>query len=452
MKKSVALLIMLCAFFLFSPVSAEQESDSSYEQLETVDRSISLSEKNQDKAIEQKITRILESSGKFTDIDIRVKEGLVRINATAQSLQYVNWPSNVAQNVDGVIGVINDVSAQNINLLNFELFKSQFIEVGRSAFQVLPTVILGIIVFSLFFFLANPVTNIVMRPVSMVIDSKMMSLVIRRSLVTFICLLGLYMFLRIAGLTQIAVAIISGTGIIGLVIGFAFKDIAENYISSLLISARRPFQINDVIEIDGYTGVVQKVTLRGTTLVDFDGNHVQIPNSSIYKGTIKNFTANPNMRGSFIIGVGYDANITDAQLRAMEILKQHQAVLDDPQPQVLVDNLGSSTINLKIYFWINAQEFALNKVSSDVMRLIVDEFLQANISMPDDAREVIFPQGVEVLKGDAVGEKESVARDTVINKVPDIRQVSTETLESDYNDVIKQASDSREPDEGEGII
>lgn len=443
---------MLCAFFLFSPVSAEQESDSSYEQLETVDRSISLSEKNQDKAIEQKITRILESSGKFTDIDIRVKEGLVRINATAQSLQYVNWPSNVAQNVDGVIGVINDVSAQNINLLNFELFKSQFIEVGRSAFQVLPTVILGIIVFSLFFFLANPVTNIVMRPVSMVIDSKMMSLVIRRSLVTFICLLGLYMFLRIAGLTQIAVAIISGTGIIGLVIGFAFKDIAENYISSLLISARRPFQINDVIEIDGYTGVVQKVTLRGTTLVDFDGNHVQIPNSSIYKGTIKNFTANPNMRGSFIIGVGYDANITDAQLRAMEIFKQHQAVLDDPQPQVLVDNLGSSTINLKIYFWINAQEFALNKVSSDVMRLIVDEFLQANISMPDDAREVIFPQGVEVLKGDAVGEKESVARDTVINKVPDIRQVSTETLESDYNDVIKQASDSREPDEGEGII
>lgn len=443
---------MLCAFFLFSPVSAEQESDSSYEQLETVDRSISLSEKNQDKAIEQKIARILESSGKFTDIDIRVKEGLVRINATAQSLQYVNWPSNVAQNVDGVIGVINDVSAQNINLLNFELFKSQFIEVGRSAFQVLPTVILGIIVFSLFFFLANPVTNIVMRPVSMVIDSKMMSLVIRRSLVTFICLLGLYMFLRIAGLTQIAVAIISGTGIIGLVIGFAFKDIAENYISSLLISARRPFQINDVIEIDGYTGVVQKVTLRGTTLVDFDGNHVQIPNSSIYKGTIKNFTANPNMRGSFIIGVGYDANITDAQLRAMEILKQHQAVLDDPQPQVLVDNLGSSTINLKIYFWINAQEFALNKVSSDVMRLIVDEFLQANISMPDDAREVIFPQGVEVLKGDAVGEKESVARDTVINKVPDMRQVSTETLESDYNDVIKQASDSREPDEGEGII
>lgn len=452
MKKSVALLTMLCAFFLFSPVSAEQESDSSYEQLETVDRSISLSEKNQDKAIEQKIARILESSGKFTDIDIRVKEGLVRINATAQSLQYVNWPSNVAQNVDGVIGVINDVSAQNINLLNFELFKSQFIEVGRSAFQVLPTVILGIIVFSLFFFLANPVTNIVMRPVSMVIDSKMMSLVIRRSLVTFICLLGLYMFLRIAGLTQIAVAIISGTGIIGLVIGFAFKDIAENYISSLLISARRPFQINDVIEIDGYTGVVQKVTLRGTTLVDFDGNHVQIPNSSIYKGTIKNFTANPNMRGSFIIGVGYDANITDAQLRAMEILKQHQAVLDDPQPQVLVDNLGSSTINLKIYFWINAQEFALNKVSSDVMRLIVDEFLQANISMPDDAREVIFPQGVEVLKGDAVGEKESVARDTVINKVPDMRQVSTETLESDYNDVIKQASDSREPDEGEGII
>ena len=118
----------------------------------------------------------------------------------------------------------------------------------------------------------------------------------RRFISILIMLLGVYVFLRLAALTEFAVAVMSGTGLIGLILGFAFKDIAENFISSMLLSIQRPFKIDDVIEVDGRLGVVRKVTARATTLVDFDGNHIQIPNATVYKNVIKNFTANPKMR------------------------------------------------------------------------------------------------------------------------------------------------------------
>ena len=105
---------------------------------------------------------------------------------------------------------------------------------------------------------------------------------------------------------------------------------------------------------------------------------------------------------------------------------------------------------------IRAKEAGVNLSDLNIDGVIkekdVDEFLKANISMPDDAREVIFPQGVEVLKGGSEEPKSSVVPPSVPNKESNIRPVSSETLESDYKDVIKQASDSREPDEGESII
>ena len=84
-----------------------------------------------------------------------------------------------------------------------------------------------------------------------------------------------------------------------------------------------------------------------------DGNHVQIPNSDIFKGTIINYTANPNRRFNFTVGIGYDSAISAAQEAAMEVLRKHPAILKDPEPQVLVDELASSGIKLIIRAWVD---------------------------------------------------------------------------------------------------
>jgi small conductance mechanosensitive channel len=123
---------------------------------------------------------------------------------------------------------------------------------------------------------------------------------------------------------------------------------------------------------------------------------VQIPNASVYKNNIRNFTTNANRREDFVVGIGYDVSIHKAQEIARKVLADHPAVLDNPEPVVLADSLGRATINLRVYFWLNGREHSWLKVRSSVIRLVKLAFQEHGVSMPDEAREVVFPHGVPI--------------------------------------------------------
>jgi small-conductance mechanosensitive channel len=324
--------------------------------------------------------------------------------------------------------------------------------------QKLPMIGLGLVIFVLIFLLARPLSELLVRPISFVSTSQLIRLVTRRLISILFILFGFYLFLRFAGLSEFAVAVLSGTGVIGLIIGFAFKDIAENFISSLLLSIQKPFKIDDVIEVEGRIGVVKQVTARATTLVDFDGDHIQIPNATVYKNIIRNLTANPKSRGKFVIGIGYESSIVESQKIALAVLSNTEAVLQDPEPQVLVDVLASSTVNLKVYFWINTHNHSLLKVSSFLMRTIMREFEKHGISMPDDAREIIFPQGIVVhqaqpqtLSADLEPKVkyEKIVDDSALDLQDDEQDAD---LASDADDIRQQAKEARDPEKGQNIL
>ena len=238
-------------------------------------------------------------------------------------------------------------------------------------------------------------------------------------------------------------------------LGFAFRDIAENFIASLLLSVQRPFKIDDVIEVDGRIGIVKKVTARATTLVDYDGNHIQIPNATVYKNTIKNLTANPKMRGHFTIGIGYDNDIRGAQSLAISVIKNQNSVLSDPPPQVLVDNLGSATINFTVYFWVNGEQYSIVKVASQLMRELINSFTQHNISMPDDARERVLlnSQGEDIYPTASEAKTEKTKKKPHTQKHKNTEhEHSIDDVSSDTDDIREQADESRDPEQGKNII
>jgi len=242
------------------------------------------------------------------------------------------------------------------------------------------------------------------------------------------------------------------------VLGFAFRDIGENFLSSILISVQKPFQLGDLIQVEGNLGIVQKVTTRGTMLVDFEGNHIQLANATVYKSTIKNFTANPNRRIDFAVGIGYDASIVAAQDVALGVLRQHSAVLNDPEPTVLVETLGAATINLRVYFWIDGHQHSVFKMQSAAIRLIVRAFEEAGISLPDEAREVIFPQGVPVQLAREAPER-APAPPLAQRPLPAVqRDAEREAspaegdLASEVGEIEKQARASRAPERGGDIL
>lgn len=280
----------------------------------------------------------------------------------------------------------------------------------RDFIRALPLVIFGLIILALSAGVSIFATRAMRSMLRTRVQARLLRNVMARTVGVFTFLIGAYIVLRLSGLTQLALTLVGGTGLLGLIIGIAFRDITENFLASIFLSIQRPFRTGDLVEVDGMTGYVQQLNVRTTVLMTLNGNLVQIPNSTVYKSNLRNFTSNCNRREEFSIGIGYDDSINDAQEIARQVLENHPAILNDPEPAVLVDSLGQATVNLRIYFWLDGCEHSWLKVRSSVIRLVKRAFQKEGISMPDESREVVFPKGVPVTLIDRENGQASAAR------------------------------------------
>ena len=130
----------------------------------------------------------------------------------------------------------------------------------------------------------------------------------------------------------------------------------------------------------------------------------------------------------------------------MKVVNQNPAVINDPPSQVLIDSLGSATLNLTIYFWVNSNEHSTIKVASQLMRELVNTYLAEQISMPDDARERIILNS----ENDTEQPNNNVSADPKTAKSLDDH--SLDDVSSDADDIRVQADQSRDPEQGNNII
>ena len=175
----------------------------------------------------------------------------------------------------------------------------------------------------------------------------------------------------------------------------------------------------------------------------------------VYKSAIRNYTSNPNRREEFTVGIGYDVAIARAQEVALKVLDDHPAILKTPEPWVLVDSLGAATVNLRIYFWLDGSEFSWLKVKSSAIRLVKRSFQEHNITMPDEVREVIFPNGVPVqMIQEAPDSWKSANHDQVPNEQAS-EKVAVEAeggLDTEARQIESQASQARMPEGGANLL
>ncbi len=349
-----------------------------------------------DEQIRERLGRILVATGWFTEPNIRVEEGVVFLRGSAGSAELKKWAGDLARNTQGVAAVANQMDVKDSSAWDFSSARAGLSDLWRDVLRALPLLMLGVVILVLTALVAWATTRSVRSLLARRINSRLLRGLFARGAGVLVMLIGLYIVLRISGLTQLALTIVGGTGLIGLAVGIAFRDITENYLASIFLSIQRPFQTGDLVEIAEVTGYVRQLNVRTTVLMTLDGTLSQLPNAKVYKSVIRNFTTNPNRREDFVVGIGYDDRIDEAQEVARRVLVEHPAVLNDPEPWVLAEELGKATVNLRVYFWLNGQEHSWLKVRSSVIRLVKRAFQDHGISMPDEAREVIFPQGIPV--------------------------------------------------------
>jgi small conductance mechanosensitive channel len=205
-----------------------------------------------------------------------------------------------------------------------------------------------------------------------------------------VLLAGALLALELLDATALVAAVLGTAGLFGLVLGFAFRDLAENAIASLLLSLRQPFAPNDLVSIEGCEGHVLRLTSRATVLLSVEGNHVRIPNATVYKGVIVNYTRNPLRRFDLAAGVGVDEDLAAAQRLGVEVLQTTPGVLADPPPQALVEALGESNVVIRYLGWVDQHAADFLKVKSEAIRRVKEALDAAGISMPEPTYRVLL--------------------------------------------------------------
>lgn len=185
-------------------------------------------------------------------------------------------------------------------------------------------------------------------------------------------------------------ALLGTLGLTSVAIGFSLRDILSNYISGVILLAARPFRIDDQIVVKDYEGTIIQIQLRATTLQTYDGRLVYIPNQEMFQSSITNNTAAPVRRSSAMVGISYKADIEQAMQIIQSAVAQVDGVETVPLPLVLVRELGPSTVNLEIWFWVNSRRQSFLEVTSRVLKAIKAALEGAKIEMPTEIYTVIL--------------------------------------------------------------
>lgn len=264
---------------------------------------------------------------------------------------------------------------------------------GKGTAERLPYIIVGVLVFGFFWLFGRLVKKVINKVAvqSHAIDDMLANLV-SRIVSALITIFGFLAACVVIFPSFKPGDIIAGLGITSVAIGFAFKDILQNFFAGLLILWRRPFKVGDQIRVKDFDGTVEGINMRSTRLKTHDGERVILPNGDVYTSSILVRTAYDQRRLKFVVGIGYPDSIEEARQVIHNVLEGIEGVLKDPGPWVYVSELSGSSVNLTVYYWVQSHQANALKVSDQVVTGIKQALDKAKIDMPYPHMVVLFEQ------------------------------------------------------------
>ncbi|MEM7600415.1 MAG: mechanosensitive ion channel family protein, partial [Verrucomicrobiota bacterium] len=361
-----------------------------------------------DVAIKNRIQAIYDAVGGFETVDITVKSGVVTLSGEVLSKKVQEDAVSLSDRTDGVVLTINRLTEPVEITSQFAPAYEKLQQMGQGIVVKLPLLGAALIIMLLSGYFARLVGRrhhwLDRLPFSSL--GKQLAL---RAVRAIIVIIGILLALELLDATAIVGAVMGAAGLAGLALGFAFKNIVENYLAGVLLSTRNPFEIGDAVEIDGKQGKVARLTSRDTVLVTLDGNHLRIPNAKVMNSDLLNFSRNPLRRFDFYVGVSTDFNLAEVKRIALETLAQNPAVLADPAPMVAIDSLGDSAVVVRLFAWLDQSKHGFLKVKSESIRLIKEAFDDAGIEMPEPIYRVNLRDKALPAPSPAQPQKKSVA-------------------------------------------
>jgi small conductance mechanosensitive channel len=207
----------------------------------------------------------------------------------------------------------------------------------------------------------------------------------------FISLLGIVLkvmlFISVIGMVGVQMtSFIAILAAAGLAVGMALSGTLQNFAGGIMILIFKPFKVGDLLEAQGYLGVVQEIQLFNTILLSLDNKTIIIPNGGLSTGSMINYSTQPTRRVDMTFGIGYSDDIDKAKAILEELLANHPKVLKDPAHFIAVSELADSSVNFTVRAWVNAADYWT--VFFYMQETVKKEFDKNKVGIPFPQRDV----------------------------------------------------------------
>ena len=355
-----------------------------------------------DSGIAVRLREILVALGDFEDVTVMSDDGVVTLRGTVTKSEDATRVEGLAQRIVGVVAVRNELTetAEIARRLDpaFERFQARI----EQFITFLPIALIGIVVFVVIN-LAGLAFARLRQPWDRLAPNSFIAEIYRQIVRIAFGIGALVIALDIMNATALLSTILGAAGIIGLALGFAVRDTVENFIASVMLSIRQPFQPNDVIEINGDQGKVIRLTSRATILLSFDGNHIRVPNAIVFKSRLVNFSRHADRRFMFQLLVDRDCDLQAARALIEKTVQDLPFTLAEPAAQTWIEDINPAGVNMTVTGWVNQSATSIALAKGEAIRHVKAAMATASISLPDSSQAVILSRA----KSDAPPPSES---------------------------------------------
>lgn len=375
--------LLLCFFMTVqAPVWAQEpaEPQATIEAEETTES---------DQKIEQRLSSIFEKVTGTEEVGVEVSAGVVTLSGDVANETAARDALDIASRTDGVVTVEDNINRTLDVRGNVAPVLQGFQNDLRNIYRALPLILLSLIVFVLFGLFGGWLArrNSLWQKVS---PNPFLAEIAAQIVRLAFWAVGAILALNLIGASSLIATILGGAGVVGIAIGFAVRDSLENYISSIMLSLRQPFRAQDHVVINDLEGIVVRLTSRATILMTLEGNHLRIPNSTVFKGTILNYTTNPERRFDFEIGVDAADDPVAAMQTGLDAMKGHEFVLAEPKPGAVISTVGDSNIVILFFGWVDQTVTDFGKARSFAIRSIINRLDETGFTMPEPIYRLRF--------------------------------------------------------------
>jgi len=422
-------LIAALLFLIAAPLAIAQEGGP----IDTGDTAAG------DREIDMRIEAIFDEIEGLQSVFVTVHSGVVTLRGKVREAVLADQAEQLASRVNGVVAVTNEIQEVTSLSLRLEPVYQRLTQRTVQTIGYLPLAAVAlaswVLIYLVGWFAASREW-----PWNRMAPNAFIANLLRQLVRLVFFVLGAIMALDILGATALLGTILGAAGIVGLAIGFAVRDTVENYIASILLSIRQPFRPKDYIRIGDLEGSVISLTSRATILLDLDGNHIRIPNATVFKSNIINYSRNPQRRFLFRVGVGPDSNLDAALETGLSLIKALDFVLDNPGPDAWIEDLGDSNVVLTFTGWIDQNVTGFLKARSEAIRLTKLALEQNGFTLP----EPTYRLHVEGSVPTAAPAKAKTARPAKASKTPAMsRETTTAADTSPDSAVIRKVEEER---------